>query len=156
MIFPFLVTDPNVRDSRMFAIIYFLFLKLCLGSNLKAFNTKFGPQWKDQKSSCQVKRILTPFFKLVAPSLFWNCVNWLRVTKFFKQVKFEVVWSISEGGNRFRRLSWTKYWRQTLVFMWNGTLQEKFNFYFLRAFCWNEDWPLGSNSLKFWDFFVIS
>ena len=31
--------------------------------------------------------------------------------------------------------SWRKYLRQTLVFMQNGTLQKKFNFYFSRAFC---------------------
>ena len=29
---------------------------------------------------------------------------------------------------------WTKYLRQTLVFMWNIALQEKFNFYFSAAF----------------------
>ena len=30
---------------------------------------------------------------------------------------------------------WTKYLRQTLVFMWNSALQEKFNFYFGEGFC---------------------
>ena len=31
---------------------------------------------------------------------------------------------------------WTKYLRQTLVFMWNSTLRENFNFYFSAAFWW--------------------
>ena len=30
---------------------------------------------------------------------------------------------------------WTKYLRQTLVFMWNSTLWENFNFYFSTFFC---------------------
>ena len=30
---------------------------------------------------------------------------------------------------------WTKYLRQTLVFMWNSALREKFNFYFGEGFC---------------------
>ena len=31
--------------------------------------------------------------------------------------------------------SWPKYFRQTVVFLWNSTLREKFNFYFSRIFC---------------------
>ena len=35
----------------------------------KAFNTKSGPQWKDRKSSSQVKQIFVLFCKLVALNL---------------------------------------------------------------------------------------
>ena len=30
--------------------------------------------------------------------------------------------------------SWSKYLRQTLVFMWNSTIRKKFNFYFQEFF----------------------
>ena len=30
--------------------------------------------------------------------------------------------------------SWPKYFRQTLIFVWNSTLQEKFNFFFFQDF----------------------
>ena len=46
-----------------------------------------------------------------------------------------------------------KYLKQTLVFMWNGTLPGKFNFYFLDFFASmskEEDWALGYNFMKFW------
>ena len=51
----------------------------------------------------------------------------------------------------------TKYSRLTLVFMWNSTLREYFNFCFSREFLlvlakfpfWQEDWALGYHSLKF-------
>ena len=54
----------------------------------------------------------------------------------------------------------TKHLRQTLIFMWNSALREKFNF----CFSWDfylehtsysfreEDWALGIYSVKFWDF----
>ena len=56
--------------------------------------------------------------------------------------------------------SWAKYLRQTLVFMWNSALREKFNFYFFRSFLlvltkfsfWKNDWALGYNSIKFWNY----
>ena len=32
--------------------------------------------------------------------------------------------------------SWPKYFKQTVVFLWNSTLREKFNFYFSRIFCY--------------------
>ena len=41
------------------------FIRNALYQTWKAFNTKFGPQWKDQKISYQVKPILTFFRKLV-------------------------------------------------------------------------------------------
>ena len=60
--------------------------------------------------------------------------------------------------------SFTKYMRQTLVFMWNSALRKKLSFYFSGVFakywkkilCWKEDWALVCNSSKFWDFPGIS
>ena len=54
----------------------------------------------------------------------------------------------------------TKYLRQTLVFMWNSALRKKFKFFiffFYSSFLliltkfslWEEDWVLGYNSIKF-------
>ena len=34
-----------------------------------------------------------------------------------------------------RRQSWSRYFRQTVVILWNGTLWGKFNFYFSTIFC---------------------
>ena len=48
------------------AEIYFIFLENVMHQTSKAFNTKFGPQWKDRKSSSQVKQIFALFCKLVA------------------------------------------------------------------------------------------
>ena len=70
----------------------------------------------------------------------------------------------------FRKCKWlllqpsTKYLRLTLVFMWNGALQEKFNIFFFKSFSlvlaklwfWQEDWALGYHFMKFWDFLDIS
>ena len=59
--------------------------------------------------------------------------------------------------------SFTKYLRQTLIFMSNSALRGKFNFCFSGYFYY--DWQkfdsgggreLGSNSMKFWDFPDIS
>ena len=47
--------------------------------------------------------------------------------------------------------------------MWNGALQEKFNFNLQGVVCycwqdfvfWEEDWALGYNYMRFWDYFDI-
>ena len=54
--------------------------------------------------------------------------NW--VTKIVNKIKFEGFWSELEAKNCF-----TKYLRETLVFMWNKEIWEIFNFYFSAAFC---------------------
>ena len=46
--FTFLLTAPIVKNSHILAGIYFVFLKDVLDQTLKTFDTKFGPQWKDQ------------------------------------------------------------------------------------------------------------
>ena len=60
--------------------------------------------------------------------------------------------------------SWTKYLRQTLVFVSNKALQKKSNLYFSKTFCqylknfsfWREDRMLGLNSKKFRNFLDIN
>ena len=61
-----LSTAPVVKNRYILPVIYFIFLKNVLDKTWKAFNTKFEPQWKDQKSSYQVRQILALFRKLVA------------------------------------------------------------------------------------------
>ena len=48
LLFIFLLTAPIVKNSYILAGIYFVFLKDVLDQTLKTFDTKFGPQWKDQ------------------------------------------------------------------------------------------------------------
>ena len=55
--------------------------------------------------------------------------------------------------------SFTKYFRITIVFMSNSVIRQKFNFYFLRVFCfsfWQEDWELVYHSIKLRHFPDIS
>ena len=78
---------------------------------------KFGPQWKDRKSTYQVKQILPLFCNLIALILGQNYVKGHRVTKIFKQIMFEGAWVEIEAENYFRRQLWTNLLRQAIVFM---------------------------------------
>ena len=60
----------------------------------------------------------------------------LRVTKIVNEIKFDGVWDELEGKNCFHRKSFTKYLRQTLVFMLNSEIQNSFNFYISGVFCY--------------------
>ena len=60
--FAFYVSQNLVR-------IYLSFWKNILHQTCKSFNTKLGPQWKDPKSSFQVRQILALFCDLVALNL---------------------------------------------------------------------------------------
>ena len=55
-----------------------------------------------------------------------------------KQMKFEEVLCELEGRNCFQRQSFTKCFRQTLVYMLNSALRESFSFCFSGEFyqCW--------------------
>ena len=53
-----LLTTPFVKNSHVLAGIYFIFLKKHHGRNLKSFDAKFGPQWKDWKNGYQVRDII--------------------------------------------------------------------------------------------------
>ena len=81
-----------LRTVIFLAEIYFIFLESVVHQTSKAFNTKFGPQWKDRKTSSKVKQILAPFCKLVALILGQNYIKVLRVSKCVKQIIFERVW----------------------------------------------------------------
>ena len=119
----------------LLAEIYFIFVESVIHQTLKAFNTKFGPQWKDRKSRSQVKEMFALFCKLVALILGQNCIKLVRVTKIVKQLKFQGSWWRVKAKYCLRREFWPKYLRQSVVFLWNSTLREKFNFYCSTIFC---------------------
>ena len=55
------LTAPIVKNSYSLAVTYIISLKIVLKQCSKAFNTKFQPQFKDQKSCLQGKQILETF-----------------------------------------------------------------------------------------------
>ena len=57
---------PLLKTVILLAEIYFIFLENVIHQTSRAFNTKFGPQWKDRKSSSEVKEMFALFCKLVA------------------------------------------------------------------------------------------
>ena len=61
LIFMSLLLFLIVKNNHKLAGTYFIFLKYTLDETSKAFNIKFGPQWKDLKSSYQVIQILAHF-----------------------------------------------------------------------------------------------
>ena len=61
-----------------------MFIKNVLKQSLNIFNSKLGHQWKDRKSSYQVRQILATFSNLVALILGYNSVKGFRVTKIVK------------------------------------------------------------------------
>ena len=71
-----------------------------------------------------------------------------RVTKTDKQLTFKGAWGNLEATYFLHRLSWTKYFMQAVVSMWNSAIGEKFNFYFLVFFASNENLFLNFLSLK--------
>ena len=107
LLFFFLWTALLVKNSHFF---YFIFLRNVLAQTLALF--------------CN----------LVVLILSCNCVNSLRV-KIVQKNKFEGAWGELEAKDCFLRQSWTKYMRQTLVFMWNSAIVGNFNFYFSADFC---------------------
>ena len=97
------------------------------------------------------------FCDLIALILGYICVKGLRVTKIVKEIKFEVVSGKLEAKKYLQRKSFTKYLKMSLVFIWNGAVQNKFNFKLLfKSFSlaftkfsfWQEDWILGYHSME--------
>ena len=85
----------------------------------------------------------------------------LRVTKIVQEINFEGVWGKRKSKYCFQRQSFTKYLRQTLVFMWNIEVRKDLIFFFFfssfllasRNFLfWEGDWLLRYNFMKFLDF----
>ena len=121
-----LLTVPFVKNSHIWAGIYYIFLKNILKHTWKSFNTKFWPQWKGSKKQSASKKILALFCHLVARSFGRNC-------------KWNQVWrGLSgklEAKHWFQTQSFTKYFRQILVFMWNSEIRENLNFCYWAVFC---------------------
>ena len=103
LVFMSLIRTKFVRNSHIWAKIYFIFLENVLKQTWNSFNTKFEDQWKSWKSSYQVKEILALFCYLIPLILGLSSVEGLRVTKIVKEVKFEGVWSELESKRSFHR-----------------------------------------------------
>ena len=58
-----------------------------------------------------------------------------RVTKIFKEIKFEGDWVELEAKAFLQRDPFTKYLTLTAVFIGNSALREIFHFLFSTAFC---------------------
>ena len=65
-----LLTAKFAKKSSFYARIHFIFLRNVPKETLNAFNTKFGPQKKDQKSSYQLRQIFALFCNLIALNLY--------------------------------------------------------------------------------------
>ena len=61
-----LLTDSIVKNSQFLTRIYFIFFRNVTDETSKVFNIKFEHQWKDRKSSYQVRKIFALPCKLVA------------------------------------------------------------------------------------------
>ena len=61
-----LLTYLILKSADILTAIYFVFPNEHPRPTWKAFNTKFGPKWKDTESSYQLRRIVALFYKLVA------------------------------------------------------------------------------------------
>ena len=57
-------TASVVKNNHFGGRIYFIFSKNVIDQTSRSFNTKFRPQWKDEKSSYQVRQIFAIFCKL--------------------------------------------------------------------------------------------
>ena len=78
------------------------FLKNVPKQTWNLFNTKFWLKWKDPESNYQARLNLGLFSHLIVLFLHQNCVKGLRVTKIFKEIKFEGVWNELESKKFFR------------------------------------------------------
>ena len=121
-----LSTTPIVDNSHISAKIYFFFLGSLLKQTWKSFNTKFRPHWKEQKISYKGRQILALFFNLIILLLHPNCVKCLRVTKIVKEIKSGRVWGELQK-KKIPKQPFTKYFRLTLVSIWNSISREKLN-----------------------------
>ena len=65
----FLLTTNFVKNSQIYARIFFIVLKTVLYQTWNASNTIYWRQWKDQKSSYQVSETFALFSNLIALTL---------------------------------------------------------------------------------------
>ena len=85
LVFKFSIPTKFVRNSHIWAKIYFMFLENVLKQTWNSFNTKFEDQSKSWKNSYQVKQILALFCYLIPPILVYSSVEGLRVNKIVKR-----------------------------------------------------------------------
>ena len=111
------LTAPIVKNNHILAEIYFIFLKKRPRTNLKVFQYEIWTSVKRSKKYYEVRQILAFGCNLVALILDYNCVKGLRATKIVKPIKVEEVCIKLQTENCFEKQSWTKYLRQTLVFI---------------------------------------
>ena len=151
------------KNSLILAGICFIVLKTVLDETWKSLDTKFGPQWKDQWSSFQVRQDLALFHILLALTLSWNCVKSLIVTKIVQKMNFEETWGELETEYCFQRHGQgilRKLWFSCGIAQWGRALISIFRHvsasvggaFGLRG----GDWALGYNSMKFRDFHDLS
>ena len=115
LLFISLLTALTVK-SHVQAEIYFIFLKNVLNKVESVSKPNFDLSEKIGKAvTC--KGNFSTFSNLVALILGQSCVKGYRVIKTDKEIKLEGVWGELEAKNCFQRQSFTKYSRQTLVFM---------------------------------------
>ena len=76
-----------------------------------------------------------PVFYYISSALYYLLLHIFFMFLFVKPVS-EINWTkMPYNGIHLEWLqSWSKYWRQALVFMWNSLPSEKFNFYFSLLF----------------------
>ena len=103
LVFISLIPTKFVKNSHIWAKIYFIFLENVLKQTWNSFNTNFQDQWKSWNSSYQVNHILAPFCYLIPLILGQGSVEALGVIKIVKEIKFEVVWCELESKRSFQR-----------------------------------------------------
>ena len=95
-------TAKFVKNSHLWARIYFPFPKIVLKQIWNSFSTNFVPERKDWKSSYLVRQNLTLLCNLILLILGQKCVKGLRVINFVTKItiiiklKVTKIWSILE------------------------------------------------------------
>ena len=130
-----LLTALIVKNSHILAGICFIFLKRYRILNLKNFQYQIWVSVTRSGKYLLSKSNFKIFLHISCSNFRLNIVKNLRVRKSVNQMKFERAPGELEAKNCLWRQPFTKYLRQTLVFMWNSALREKFNFFFAVDFC---------------------
>ena len=101
LLFMFLLTSNFAKNNDICSRIFFIFLKDVRNQTWNVFNTKCPLQWKDHKSTYQVREDFSVFCNLIALTLGENSVKSLTVTKHVREFKFEEVWDKLGSKNDF-------------------------------------------------------
>ena len=118
-----LLTALIVKISFILTGIYFTFLK---NIGYYTINIKFAAHQKIGEVFIKQDKFSHFFHVLVALILGWNCVKDLRVTKNCQTFQiWRTLGGELEAKSCLQRQSFTKCFRQTLVFMWKSVLRVK-------------------------------